>query len=939
MHVKRLLLPVAVVLTGSFLFSVFHPQSVLAFFPTIWKTLNGALGTSHVAITNSAIASFDGTFFGLPNDSSGDPILTSTMKQARDAIADADAAVDDDQHTANKHFDGESFAAGQGRLITLRQNVVASLNNNDANGARQSLGQALHTLQDFYSHSNWVELGNATINSSLGNGATVGAVAGDSSDPTANTTPTCQDCTFSLLSACANFSNCSNNLVTNLITTGYYSGEDVTKPKLSVGKKCSHGGLFDGSTFGLTGGINKDSFDCDFSPHYPLHQAAVNLAIQATGQFLSYIQQDLGADGHDKMSLLLGGGPTLVFVMDTTGSMSDIQGQVTQQAVQIVRNLLAQGTPPSKFVLAPFNDPSTGPVVVTTDSNTFIDAVSSLPASGGGDCPELSMTGILQGIAAADNGAQVFMFTDASSKDAALAPLVSSLAIAKNIQIYPFTFVDGCSTGDDPTYSQIASDSNGLFFFLDRSEAGSIASLASLIVNSNLANILSVNSHLSSKSFSVPVDSTMSRVTFVVSGPSGSIASSGVTITRPDGTVTKSSDSGVSMVSLSTGVFWSVTKPKPGVWTVALNGSGNFSLSVSAQSSLSLTSFRFLQPGGRPGHEGYFPITGNPIAGQSVVVGSVIEGTSNPPQFQLRGLDGGLLQSVSLTGAGKTFPPGDIPKGAFFGNVVLPNTPFLAYVTGTDAAGNAFQRSVSGKSLPQTVQITPPVSANLSPGLTTSYTFQILNLGSSDSFTVVASDDKQFLKGFSPAGTTIFEPGFPNSAVLGYSTPLVLSAGQAGSVTLTAQPGASVSPGTTDTITLTVTSTTTGLSNYAVLAGTVTTVGEPVLIGKALGHGSGTSAGSFYVDFSLGNTGKGTAGETLLTQITTRTLSGTGTVSYVSPAIPVSVGNIAVGASITTRLFFNVPSTVSRFSFAVNGTTYDPFGVSSQFSGSASVIP
>ena len=81
------------------------------------------------------------------------------MKMARDAIADADAAVDDDQHTANKHFDGESFAAGQGRLLILRQNVVASLNNNDANGARLNLGQALHTLQNFIHTVIWSNSG------------------------------------------------------------------------------------------------------------------------------------------------------------------------------------------------------------------------------------------------------------------------------------------------------------------------------------------------------------------------------------------------------------------------------------------------------------------------------------------------------------------------------------------------------------------------------------------------------------------------------------------------------------------------------------------------------------------------------------------------------------------------------------------------------------
>lgn len=37
-----------------------------------------------------------------------------------------------------------------------------------AKRARFFLGQAMHTLQDFYAHSNWVELGHTDINEALG---------------------------------------------------------------------------------------------------------------------------------------------------------------------------------------------------------------------------------------------------------------------------------------------------------------------------------------------------------------------------------------------------------------------------------------------------------------------------------------------------------------------------------------------------------------------------------------------------------------------------------------------------------------------------------------------------------------------------------------------------------------------------------------------------
>ena len=48
----------------------------------------------------------------------------------------------------------------------------------DLKQARQLLGQLLHTLQDFYSHSNWIELGKKDINERIGIYEDLGPVAG-----------------------------------------------------------------------------------------------------------------------------------------------------------------------------------------------------------------------------------------------------------------------------------------------------------------------------------------------------------------------------------------------------------------------------------------------------------------------------------------------------------------------------------------------------------------------------------------------------------------------------------------------------------------------------------------------------------------------------------------------------------------------------------------
>ncbi|XP_039896943.1 von Willebrand factor A domain-containing protein 7-like [Simochromis diagramma] len=62
--------------------------------------------------------------------------------------------------SAAHHFDDETFKEGRD-IITKGLSVVKDHTKlGNFFGGRLSLGKICHTLQDFYSHSNWVELGN-----------------------------------------------------------------------------------------------------------------------------------------------------------------------------------------------------------------------------------------------------------------------------------------------------------------------------------------------------------------------------------------------------------------------------------------------------------------------------------------------------------------------------------------------------------------------------------------------------------------------------------------------------------------------------------------------------------------------------------------------------------------------------------------------------------
>src|SRR6266850_4046870 len=463
---------------------------VQAFVPTNLRAavLTSPFDQTHQSITEEAIKEIDMEFFSVSK-------LTKSMKKAIETIADANAEVDGDQHTAAKHFDGESFPEGQVRLTGLFNDIKSSLASSNADGARKALGQALHTIQDFYSHSNWVENNGSAPNPLVGQPNVVIPRLGED---------------IATGKGCVSCVGCTDNIITSALTSGYYSGEDRAKPNSS---KCSHGGPLDFSV--LSGGINKDSSLCTRAPHFYLHFQAAAVAKEATKQYLRSIKDAVTTK---QIKLLLGVGPALTISMDTTGSMGSIIDGVKQQAIQIVNGRLGTDEEPSQYVLAPFNDPFIGPLTVTDDADTFKAAISSLFASGGGDCPELAMGGMLQGLSASDEGGVLFMFTDASALDSGLAGNVSSLATSKDIEVFPILF--GSCSPIDPGYQRVASESGGQVFFLSRSEAGNITRLADFVVRSNAVSLLSVADSLGGapKIYTVPVASTMIRASFSVSG-------------------------------------------------------------------------------------------------------------------------------------------------------------------------------------------------------------------------------------------------------------------------------------------------------------------------------------------------------------------------------------------------------------------------------------
>ena len=229
-----------------------------------------------------------------------------------EAVRDANDDVDYDGvlgRTAAAHFDAEQFEDGQMRLNALRSLAAESIRNTRYPQARMYVGQLFHTLQDFYSHSNWIERGETEPYSVLGQ-------PGVEIPPEMIAPPdlrTCNDCsraeetppndlgfeTATYFYNCNSSINVIDSVNRNYLTSGYsdggvdMSGVKILKPE----GKCSHGGAFDTTSDSpATGGINKDSEAFGVSPHAVLHTQAAAVATRASAQILKDIRSDVDDD-------------------------------------------------------------------------------------------------------------------------------------------------------------------------------------------------------------------------------------------------------------------------------------------------------------------------------------------------------------------------------------------------------------------------------------------------------------------------------------------------------------------------------------------------------------------------------------------------------------------------------------------------------------------
>uniref|UniRef100_A0A9L0R0F6 von Willebrand factor A domain containing 7 n=1 Tax=Equus caballus TaxID=9796 RepID=A0A9L0R0F6_HORSE len=563
-----------------------------AFFPNIWSLLAAPGSITHQDLTEEAALNVTLQLFleqpppGRPplhlEDFLGRTLLADDLfaayfgpgfpsrrfRAALGEVSRANAAQDflpTSKNDPDLHFDAERLGQGHTRLVgALRETLVAA-RALDHTLARQRLGAALHALQDFYSHSNWVELGKQQPHPhllwprrELGSLAQVGD-------------PTCSDCEEL---------SCPENLLGfTLLTSGYF-GTHPPKPPGSMGEE--------------------------------INAAKI-------------------------------------------------------QARHIVEQRRGSPMEPVHYVLVPFHDPGFGPVFTTSDPDSFWQQLNEIQALGGGDEPEMCLSALELALLHTPPLSDIFVFTDASPKDAFLTNRVESLTQERRCRV---TFL----VTEDPSrvqhrarrevlsplrfepYEAVALASGGEVIFTKDQHIRDVAA----IVGDSMADLVTLPLEppvvVPGKPLVFIVDGLLQRLTVRIHGEVSSFC-----IRNPAG-VCQGQEEGEGPLGHTRrfGQFWMVTMNDPlqkGTWEIQVTAKGTPRVRVQAQTSLDFL-FYFGIPVEEGPHPGLYPLT-QPVAGLQTQLLVEVTGLGS------RGESGDPLPHFShvvLRG---------VPKGAELGRVPL----------------------------------------------------------------------------------------------------------------------------------------------------------------------------------------------------------------------------------------------------------------------------
>jgi len=121
-------------------------------------------------------------------------------------------------------------------------------------------------------------------------------------------------------------------------------------------------------------------------------------------------------------------------------------------------------------------------------------------------------------------------------------------------------------------------------------------------------------------------------------------------------------------------------------------------------------------------------------------------------------------------------------------------------------------------------------------------------------------------------------------------------------------------------------------------SGTLVSEGNPRIV-VTLAQGVAAGASRWALTLKVQNSGAGDAHGVNIGQLLLRTLVGSGGATLVSPALPITVGDLAAGASVDIPLVVDVPASVKKLSLTESGKLVTTGAPSAAFSSAQVFYP
>jgi hypothetical protein len=292
----------------------------------------------------------------------------------------------------------------------------------------------------------------------------------------------------------------------------------------------------------------------------------------------------------------------------------------------------------------------------------------------------------------------------------------------------------------DPTYVRVATETGGQPFPMAPTEIAKTAVVMSESSRSDASMLLWASGTTADANggLAVPVDTSVTRVMFTVTfdGKGGRAA-----IVAPDGSIIEPGAAAGDAI-LNCGRVLSIDAPAAGVWRVRPSPTERFWVVVHGRSERDRPSATFVHAGGRPGHDGLFPIHGMPIAGRPAMLRvRLSEPEWKSPSFLLISSQGREIQRLALD---------RLDADEFAGELTLPAVPFRVAVAGTDEHGAPYQRLHRGLFRAESVEVVPSSQDELKAGEDAALAFIVRNHGPRARYRIVVTVGAEMMKRVEP---------------------------------------------------------------------------------------------------------------------------------------------------------------------------------------------